>query len=73
MILGSRIKEWREKKGYSRRALSEESRRIDKKHGLSESGIQKIEEDRTPNPGIYSVKIIGDILGFKLDKITKGD
>ncbi len=57
-----KIKVFREKIGISSRELSRQSK-------LDIAVISNIENGKTKNPGIYTVKKIADVLGVKLDEL----
>jgi len=58
-----KIKKLREKRRISSRELARRS-------NLDIAIISNIENGKTKNPGIYTVKKIADVLGVKLDELV---
>lgn len=58
-----------EKMKFFRRKVGMTSRELARRSKLDIAIISNIENGKTKNPGIYTVKKIADVLGVKLDEL----
>ncbi|WP_294364477.1 helix-turn-helix transcriptional regulator [uncultured Clostridium sp.] len=62
-MLGKKIKALRKNKGYTLRALAE-------KCDINFRTIKAIEDGKSQNPGIYTIKRIADVFNVSLDYLV---
>lgn len=65
MTLGQKIRQLRQRTGYSQRELGRDA-------GISYSTVRLIEEEQRTNPGIWTLHAIATTLGVSLSEVMAG-